>query len=589
MMLSPRRDDVSNIHRHWSVTRINPSSSRVSYTIWIACAIIIVVVSHIYNLQAGIESLVVYLPLGLVALLGSHFLDYIALRGTPVRKFSKIAHVSAFANVFWSLTILLGIAADFVFSKSPPSMDYVIAGMLLAVGFRIGLFISVFGASTARGILVSFIQPLIFFFAFMPPSSYHSIATQSYAGFAFGAILLAIVIVWTVIADRAGRPGVKSTFGLFRAFLVAWSENRVDMIEELIEARAHENVITTKVIRFSFAGDQAVIILPEVHPGPFSMVGGSNLPFLLYERFSKRALVMHSVSDHSLNIPSKKEVEKYIKDLGQMNTTEKGDSCSAPAQVKINNSTSTGIAFGNTAMVMLSLAPTGMEDIPRSVSSELESFGAAIGFPDILVVDCHNAMGRHLSDSDRKDLIASAKQCLDQLKKQPQKHFSVGFASLDDVDDRIDRTEELGQGGLAVLVINVDNKNYAIGWADSNNMQNTVRNYIVSKMNGDATMLEICSSDTHSTSGKRTREGYFALGTTTNLDEIATAYIHLCSKAIEMAAGSAFELACAQSAIKVMGKKQFEDYSTALDRSLNVTKIFVAITVASFIAMLALS
>jgi putative membrane protein len=589
MMLAPRRDDVSNIHRHWSVTRINPSSSKVSYTIWIACAVIIVVVSHVYNLQAGIESLVVYLPLSLVALLGSHFLDYIALRGTPVRKFSKIAHVSAFANVFWSLTILLGIAADFVFSKSPPSMDYVIAGMLLAVGFRIGLFISVFGASTARGILVSFIQPLIFFFAFMPPSSYHSIATQSYAGFAFGAILLAIVIVWTVIADRAGRPGVKSTFGLFRAFLVAWSENRVDMIEELIEARAHENVITTKVIRFSFAGDQAVIILPEVHPGPFSMVGGSNLPFLLYERFSKRALVMHSVSDHSLNIPSKKEVEKYIKDLGQMNTTEKGDSCSAPVQVKINNSTSTGIAFGNTAIVMLSLAPTGMEDIPRSVSSELESFGAAIGFPDILVVDCHNAMGRHLSDSDRKDLIASAKQCLDQLKKQPQKHFSVGFASLDDVDDRIDRTEELGQGGLAVLVINVDNKNYAIGWADSNNMQNTVRNYIVSKMNGDATMLEICSSDTHSTSGKRTREGYFALGTTTSPDKIAAVYNQLCSKAIEMAAGSAFELACAQSAIKVMGKKQFEDYSTALDRSLNVTKIFVAITVASFIAMLALS
>ncbi|HEX6281967.1 MAG TPA: DUF2070 family protein [Nitrososphaera sp.] len=587
-MLAPRRDDVSNIHRHWSVTRINPSSSRVSYSIWIACAVIIVVVSHVYNLQAGIESLVVYLPLSLVALLGSHFLDYIALRGTPLLKFSKIAHVSAFANVFWSLTILLGIAADFVFSK-PPSMDYVIAGMLLAVGFRIGLFISVFGASTARGILVSFIQPLIFFFAFMPPSSYHSIATQIYAGLAFGAILLAIGIVWTVIADRAGRPGVKSTFGLLRAFLVAWSENRVDMIEELIEARAHENVITTKVIRFSFAGDQAVIILPDVHPGPFSMVGGSNLPFLLYERFAKRALVMHSVSDHSLNIPSKKEVEKYIKDLGQMTTKDKGHTCSAPVQVKINNCTSTGIAFGNTAIVMLSLAPTGMEDIPRSVSSELESFGATIGFPDVLVVDCHNAMGKHLNDYDRKDLIASAKQCLDQLKKQSQKHFKVGFASLDDVDSRIDRTDELGQGGLAVLVINIDNKNYAIGWADSNNMENTVRDYIVSKINGDTTMLEICSSDTHSTSGKRTREGYFALGTTTNPDKITAAYTQLCSKATEMAAGSAFELACAQSAIKVMGKKQFEDYSTALDRSVNVTKIFIAITVASFIAMLALS
>jgi putative membrane protein len=588
-MLAPRRDDVSNIHRRWSITRINPSSSRASYAIWIGCAVIIVVISQLYNLQAGISDLALYLPLSILFLVGSHFLDYLALRGTPVRKFSKIAHISAFANVFWSLTVLLGIAADFVFSKSP-SIDYIIAGMLLAVGFRIGLFTSVFGASTLRAILVSFIQPVIFFFAFVPPSSYHSIVTQSYAGIMFGAVLLATGVVWTIIADRAGRPGVWSTFGLLRAFLVAWSENRVDMMEELMEARAHENLITTKIIHFFFAGNQAAIVLPEVHPGPFSMVGGSNLPYVLYQKFSKRALVMHSVSDHSLNIPSKKELEKYVKDLGQMITREKGGSCSRPVQVRINNSTSTGIAFGSTAMVMLSLAPKGMEDIPRAVSSELESFGATIGFSDVLVVDCHNAMGKHLDDSDRNDLITSAKQCLDQLKKQPQKHFKVGFASLDNIDHTMEwTTDELGQAGLAVLVLSIDNKNYAIGWADSNNMENTARDYIVSKINSNATMLEICSSDTHSTSGKRTREGYFALGTTTNPNKIATAYIQLCSKAAEMAAESAFEIGCAQSAIKVMGKKQFEDYSSALDRSMNVTKIFIAITAASFIAMLALS
>src|ERR671917_1309234 len=587
-MLAPQRDDVSNIHRRWSVTRINPSSSKLSYSIWIACAVIIVSVSHLYNLQASITGLIVYIPLSLASLVGSHFLDYLALRGTSLHKFSKIAHVSAFANVFWSLTVLLGVASDFVFSKSP-STDYIIAGMFLAVGFRIGLFISVFGASTVRGVMVAFIQPLIFFFAFIPPSSYNLVATQSYAGFLFGAVLLILGIVWTVMADRAGRPGVKSTFGLLRAFLTAWSDNRVDMIEELIESRARNDIITTKVIRFQFAANQAAIVLPDVHPGPFSMVGGSNLPYVLYERFSKRALVMHSVSDHSLNIPSKKELEKYVKGLTQMKTRENGGTCSRPMQVRINNSTSTGIAFGNTAMVMLSLAPKGMEDIPRSVSSELESFGATIGFSDVLVVDCHNAMGKHLDDSDRNDLLTSAKQCLDQLKKQPQKHFKIGFASLDDIGHKMEPSEELGQGGLAVLVIGVDNKNYAIGWADSNNMKNTVRDHIVSKINSNATMLEICSSDTHSTSGKRTREGYFALGTTTNLNKIATTYIQLCSKAAETAAESAYEFGYAQSVIKVMGKKQFEDYSGALDRSVNVTKIFIAITVASFVAMLALS
>jgi putative membrane protein len=102
-------------------------------------------------------------------------------------------------------------------------------------------------------------------------------------------------------------------------------------------------------------------------------------------------------------------------------------------------------------------------------------------------------------------------------------------------------------------------------------------------------MLELCSSDTHSTSGKRTRNGYFALGTTSSANDIAEAYIQLCAKAAERAARSTFELASAQSTIKVMGKQQFEDYSSALDRSMTVTKIFVAITVATYIAMLVLS
>ncbi|MDQ3807891.1 MAG: DUF2070 domain-containing protein, partial [Thermoproteota archaeon] len=61
------------------------------------------------------------------------------------------------------------------------------------------------------------------------------------------------------------------------------------------------------------------------------------------------------------------------------------------------------------------------------------------------------------------------------------------------------------------------------------------------------------------------------------------------SKATDVVAEATFELGSVQSIIKVMGKKQFEDYSGALDRSVNVTKIFIGITIAIFIAMLVLS
>lgn len=583
-MFALGQDDVSNIHRRWSFATIGPTSSRMSYAIWLGCAVGIIVASYLYHLQAGLEGLVFYLPLGIGALVGSHYLDYLALHGTPVNKLSKVAHVSAFANGLWLLTVLMGIAADFVFAKAP-GVDYIVAGMLLAAGLRIGIFTSVFGAGIGRATAVSFIQPVIFTLAFIP-LSYHSLATFSSAGLVFGAAFLALGITWTVLADRAGRPGIKSTFGVLQAFIAAWTEHKADKMEEFTEAKAHDDIVATKIIRF---GSQAAIVLPDVHPGPFSTVGGSNLPYVLYETFNKSAIVMHSVSDHSLNIPSKREVDKYVKELANATVIENGDTCSAPVQVRISNATSTGITFGNAAVVMLSLAPKGMEDVPQSVRTELESFGIGLGFSDVLVVDCHNAMGKHLEDADRDDLVASAKQCLEQLKKQPQHEFKIGFAGTDDVSHLPELEGELGQAGLAVLVISVDGKDYAIGWADSNNMENRLRDRVVSRVNGSVAILELCSSDTHSTSGKRTREGYFPLGTTSDADGLATVYEQLCSKAAERAAGSAFELTSAQSTIKVMGQRQFEDYSKALDRSMSVTKVFMAITVATFIAMLVLS
>ena len=581
-----QQDEVSNIHRRWSFTRLTPSSSKTSFAISFVCAAIVAVVSHAFHLAMSADWLVLHLPLGIAALAGAHMLDYIALRGTPVNKLSKVAHVSAFANMLWAVTVILGIAADAVFAKQAGA-DYVVAGMLLAVGLRIGIFTSVFGAGIGRALAVSFIQPLIFLFAFVP-AAYYDVLFASSSGWIFGSVLAALGIAWTLVTDRAGRPGIRSTFGVLQAFLAAWTEKNAGKMEEFTEERAREEVVATKIIRFADkAGSKAAIVLPDVHPGPFSTVGGSNLPFVLYEKFGRKALVMHSVSDHSLNIPSKKEVDKYVGSLEKSEAIERGDTCSVPVQVKEGKATTTGIAFGNTAVVMLSLAPAGMEDIPQSMRTELESIGSSLGFASVLVIDCHNAMGRQLSDSDKGALAGSARQCLEKLKAQPQHRFKAGFSSLDDLGKKI-RTSELGQAGLAVAVISVEGKDYAIGWADSNNMENSLRDQVISSVKG-VEMLEVCTSDTHSTSGIRTKEGYLPFGSTSNPGEVAATYGEMCQKAAAHATECSFELAGAQSRIKVMGKVQFEDYSRALDKSMNITKVFLGVTFATYVATLIFS
>jgi putative membrane protein len=588
--LDPHSDSVSNIHRRWSLTRLNPSSYKFSFLVSILSTTIIIVICHFYLLKTDWFIFVSHLLLGLITTIGANFLDFFLLRGTPNNRITKIYHVSAFANILWVLTILLGIASDILLSKDEITTNYIVEGMFLAIGLRTGIFTSVFGATISKAITVSFISPLLFLFAFLPFTFYFKALTTPIA-LGFGSSLLLLGIIWTISADRAGRPRIESTFRVLQAFLAAWTENKAENMEKITESRAHIETVMTYILKFKTMNTNEIfMILPDLHPGPFHPIGGSNLPYLLYMLFSKNAMVMHSISDHSLNIPSKKEVNKYINTLSESRQSEVGTVCTNPIQIKMGKCTVTGIAFGYSVIVFLSMAPIGMDDVPEHIRTALEHYSADIGFHNILIVDTHNAMGEFLNRQDSNIMISAAKHCLNELIHARQHEFKIGFSSSAELSYNIESMQDLGQSGLSSLLLLVEEKEYFIGWADSNNMDNGLRDYIISRLNNNRiNMLEICTSDTHSTSGKRNRQGYYTFGNISKPDQVANIYLQLSRKSIEKASPSTYELLSSRSAIKVMGKNQFKDYSIALEKSMNLTKIFLVITVMVFIGMLIFS
>ncbi|HEX2230858.1 MAG TPA: DUF2070 family protein, partial [Nitrososphaeraceae archaeon] len=495
--MDPHPDNVSNIHRRWSLTRLNPSSYKFSFLISILSATIIILTCHFYLLKTDWYIFVSHLLLGLTTTTGAAFLDFFLLHRTPNNKITKICHVSAFANLLWALTILLGIASDILLSKNEVTTNYIVEGMFLAIGLRTGIFTSVFGATLSNAIPVSFISPLLFLFAFLPFTFYFETLTTPIA-LGFGSSLLLLGIIWTIFADRAGRPRIESTFRVLQAFLAAWTENKAENMEKITESRAHIETVLTYILKLkTMNSNEIFMILPDIHPGPFHPIGGSNLPYLLYMLFSKNAMVMHSVSDHSLNIPSKKEVNKYIKTLSDLRQSEVGTVCTNPIQIKMGKCTVTGIAFGHSVVVFLSMAPVGMDDVPEHVRAALEHYSADIGFHNILIVDTHNAMGEFLNKQDSNIMISAAKHCLNELKHARQHEFKIGFTNSVDLSHNIESMPDLGQSGLSSLLLLVEEKPYFIGWADSNNMDNGLRDYIISRLNNNKiNMLEICTSDT---------------------------------------------------------------------------------------------
>src|SRR5262249_1016937 len=155
-------------------------------------------------------------------------------------------------------------------------------------------------------------------------------------------------------------------------------------------------------------------------------------------------------------------------------------------------------------------APHGTDDIPDDVQSELERSSSEQGFARVLVVDTHNSMGRAMDDPDKADMIEAGKRLLARLKSEKQRIFSVGYSNS---PSNPEFSQEVGQAGVGILALGIAGSKFGIGWVDANNMAIGLREKILSATNTpDFSMAEVCSSDTHATAGKRTREGYYPLG-----------------------------------------------------------------------------
>ena len=573
-------DDVSNIHNRFSLTLVNPGSKYFSLVGSLVVGIVIVLATYFGYLNLEFNEFWYKIPMVLGMMAAMQLLD---VKFAKKKEYSKSLHSSLFGNMLWVVTILMGILASIVLSKDT-SLFFITFGMILFASFRIGLYTTTLGASLKKAWAIAFIQPLAMFFVLVPQELWISMLSNPIA-LGYGFAFLIIASVWSIVTDRAGRPGMKSTHKTIQAYLASQG-NDVSDAEELMGEHATETKVGTLQIRFSSDDEtKFTMVLPEIHPGPYHPVGGSNIPYLIYKNLSSSAMVMHSISDHALNLPSRNEVDNYLKNLQNFEIKEEGMKCTEPVVVQINKARVTGMLFGNNPLLLLSLSPHGMEDIPSYMKKEIEQYGNNRNFTKIMTVDCHNAMGEEISKEDGEDMLKAAKSCLDSLITKESFPIELGYANTNDMDVW---TEDLAKGGLGITCLKINNKKYFLGWADANNMENGIREKIIEKFSNEGyNLLEICTSDTHYASVKaRNRNGYYQLGLITSGDKLSKWFIEIAQNAESKIKTAKYEILENETKVRVMGQSIYEDYSKALENSLKITKMFVIGSLGLFITSL---
>ena len=574
-------DDVSNIHNRFSLTLVNPGSHYFSLAASLGVGLVIVLATYLGNLNnLNLEEFWYRIPMVLGVMAIMQLLD---IKFAKKKEYSKSLHSSLFGNMLWVVTILMGLLSSLVLSKET-SLFFITFGMILFASFRIGLYTTTLGASLKKAWAIAFIQPLAIFFVLIPQELWISMLSNPIA-IGYGFSFLIIATAWSIVTDRAGRPGMKSTHKTIQAYLASQG-NDVKDAEELMEEHATETKVGTSQIRFSSEDKtKFTMVLPEIHPGPYHPVGGSNIPYLIYKNLSSSAMVMHSISDHALNLPSRNEVDSYLKNLQNFEIKEEGMRCTEPVVVQINKARVTGMLFGNNPLLLLSLAPHGMEDIPSYMKKDIEQYGNNRNFTKIMTVDCHNAMGEEISKEDGEDMLKAAKSCLDSLITKESFPIELGYANTNDMDVW---TEDLAMGGLGITCLKINNKKYFLGWADANNMENGIREKIIENFsNKGYNLLEICTSDTHYAAVKaRNRNGYYQLGLITGADKLSKWFMEIAENSQSNITSAKYEILENETEVKVMGQSIYEDYSKALENSLKITKIFVIGCIGLFITSL---
>jgi putative membrane protein len=292
-------------------------------------------------------------------------------------------------------------------------------------------------------------------------------------------------------------------------------------------------------------------------------------------------MVMHGISDHSLNLPSKSQVDAYLASFTTSSVFDQGSHCTKPVTVQVNKARTVGLLFDKTAVLILSLSPHGMEDVPLYVKNELDQYAKNRGFDKLLIVDSHNAMGEEISQTDADDLFKAAKSNLDTLITKESLPIEIGFANMENQQILAD---DLGPGGIGILCMKIGDEKFFLGWSDSNNMQNGFREEIVNSLSKNGyNLIEMCTSDTHyKTKEARNKHGYYTFGSLSTSDDASSWYIDLARKAEQNVSEASFEALQHQTDVKIMGTTLLEDYSKSLDRTMRITQAFLIGTTAFF-------
>jgi predicted neutral ceramidase superfamily lipid hydrolase len=382
---------------------------------------------------------------------------------------------------------------------------------------------SITSASVGRKLAASALPPILvmYFFSFIGASFASPLAIRGMIALGIGVIVSAVGVSRIIQnVEHSGAPEVRdSPMTLFRVFLQHWLKSDPEPLEARLGTLGKQGTIEGSILSFSGTSSPiGCVVVSNFHPGPYRDLGSGSLPASLKASVEKSVggvvQVPHSISNHELNIVSHRDVQRVIEKVVADYPHQTQIQESTPmVQSVVDEAKVSGQLFGEVAFLTLTLSPTDMEDLPPSVSFEIEREAITRGFTAV-VADAHNSLSRQTSitSEQARKLVEASIKVLDQLAAARNSPFKAG--SAEDPLEEFRLEDGIGPGGLSSLVVQNGNQIVAYLTIDGNNMKTGAREAILEAIETiGVSGGEVMTTDTHLVTGLvRSRLGYYPVG-----------------------------------------------------------------------------
>lgn len=499
------------------------------------------------------------------------------------RRFFALLFVS---TLIWIVPVLISVPFSSFLNNA--IVNEFIFGAFLAWGFELVIVNGAFVKSATQSLLISAIHPIPIMLLILSGSSHDQLYPL-----ASGAVVILTMLVFLLrINSVKTRKGVQS-LNLLRAFLKTWVEKEPEELETYFASYAKSDSVVTDLIIAQNRDDKIVLVVPGIHPGPFSPVGSYNLSELIYGKLNSAntiPIVLHGTGGHERNVPTNEIATLYASSISEFASLQKDGKKTllrGPLRSKVGITNITTIGFDNQILILVSNSPYRSDDFDPSAIAG--AYGAAADLDiGITVVDAHNSIDGQEKPQEPINKTGWTK-LLNSTLGLEETEFKTGAANSSEI--QFEHGTDVSDGGISVVMLATPKSRWVLISADSNNAKSGLKEKLVAELDALCIQLvELCTSDTHKLAARNhTSRGYYALGEQTSFDAITNCVKELVTIAQSRLASYTINVSHLKSEVPLVGDESLADFAELTSTTIALTKRYTKIIIPALLILLTIT